>query len=224
MIRSTSSVLRCHRRAVRIVFALIGRPHFARRPGRSSSLCAAGVVAFAAFFPIRESDRQSPCSSWALFTARLRGTEHQTFAISLAVLFFFVTIFSAHLAGYSVAGSGLTIIPMTLVMFALSGSISGSSRSTQPALLHGRWSTDGAVRCLLLLQPGLDADYMTDLLRLFSCSHSACHSRSLLSCRNCPRCSATSMPGIASPWTTRRPGSGWWCSAIRLVLLEVAGR
>ena len=54
----------------------------------------------------------------------------ETFAMyaGLAILFFFLTIFLQQVAGYSALESGLTVVPVTLVMFALSRRL-GHSRT-----------------------------------------------------------------------------------------------
>ena len=59
----------------------------------------------------------------ALFSRRNFAVGNgETFAMyaGLAILFFFLTIFLQQVAGYSALESGLTVVPVTLVMFALS--------------------------------------------------------------------------------------------------------
>jgi predicted MFS family arabinose efflux permease len=90
----------------------------------------------------------------------------ETFAMyaGLAVLFFFLTIFLQQVAGYSALESGLTVVPVTLVMFALSKRFGALADRFGPRFFMGAGPLIGAVGILLLLRTGLDTDYMTDLL------------------------------------------------------------
>ena len=105
-----------------IVFALIEQPHFGwSSPVIFLPLCA-GVVAFAAFLRY-ESRIAEPMLELGLFSRRNFAVGNaETFAMyaGLAILFFFLTIFLQQVAGYSALESGLTVVPVTLVMFALS--------------------------------------------------------------------------------------------------------
>ena len=81
-----------------------------------------------------------------------------------AILFFFLTIFLQQVAGYTALESGLTVVPVTLVMFALSKRFGALADRFGPRLFMGAGPLIGAVGILLLLRTGLETDYMTDLL------------------------------------------------------------
>ena len=66
--------------------------------------------------------------------------------------------------GYSALESGLTVVPVTLVMFALSKRFGALADRFGPRLFMGAGPLIGAVGILLLLRTGLETDYMTDLL------------------------------------------------------------
>src|SRR6185312_5759170 len=85
----------------------------------------------------------------------------ETFAMyaGLAILFFFLTIFLQQVAGYSALESGLTIVPVTLVMFALSKRFGALADRFGPRLFMGAGPLISAVGILLLLRTGLKTDY-----------------------------------------------------------------
>ena len=56
----------------------------------------------------------------------------------LGILFFFLTIFLQEVAGYTALESGLTVVPVTLVVFALSRRFGATGRPFRPEGLHGR--------------------------------------------------------------------------------------
>ena len=149
-----------------IVFALIEQPHFGwSSPVIFLPLCA-GVVAFAAFLRY-ESRIAEPMLELGLFSRRNFAVGNaETFAMyaGLAILFFFLTIFLQQVAGYSALESGLTVVPVTLVMFALSKRFGALADRFGPRFFMGAGPLIGAVGILLLLRTGLDTDYMTDLL------------------------------------------------------------
>ena len=82
----------------------------------------------------------------------------------LAILFFFLTIFLQQVAGYTALESGLTIVPVTLVMFALSRRFGGLADRLGPRVFMGAGPLVASCGILLLLRTGLDTDYVTDLL------------------------------------------------------------
>ena len=90
----------------------------------------------------------------------------ETFAMyaGLAILFFFLTIFLQQVAGYSALESGLTIVPVTLVMFALSKRFGALADRFGPRLFMGAGPLIGSLGILLLLRTGLETDFVTDLL------------------------------------------------------------
>ena len=149
-----------------IVFALIEQPHFGwSSPVIFLPLCA-GVVALAAFLGY-ERRIAEPMLELELFSRRNFAVGNaETFAMyaGLAILFFFLTIFLQQVAGYSALESGLTIVPVTLVMFALSKRFGALADRFGPRLFMGAGPLIASVGILLLLRTGMETDYMTDLL------------------------------------------------------------
>ena len=149
-----------------IVFALIEQPHYGwSSPVIFLPLCA-GVLAFAVFLGY-ERRIAEPMLELELFSRRNFAVGNaETFAMyaGLGILFFFLTIFLQQVAGYTALESGLTVVPVTLVMFALSKRFGALADRFGPRLFMGAGPLIGAVGILLLLRTGLETDYMTDLL------------------------------------------------------------
>jgi predicted MFS family arabinose efflux permease len=90
----------------------------------------------------------------------------ETFSLyaGLAILFFFLVIFLQQVAGYTALESGLTIVPVTVVMFALSRRFGALADRLGPRLFMGAGPLISAGGILLLLRVEMDPSYATDLL------------------------------------------------------------
>jgi predicted MFS family arabinose efflux permease len=82
----------------------------------------------------------------------------------LAILFFFLVIFLQQVAGYTALESGLTTVPVTLIMFALSRRFGALADRYGPRLFMGAGPLIAAAGILLLLRVGMHPSYVTDLL------------------------------------------------------------
>ena len=82
----------------------------------------------------------------------------------LAILFFFLIIFLQGAAGYSALESGLTILPVTVVVFALSRRFGALADRHGPRFFMGAGPLIAAAGILLLLRVDLDPSYVSDLL------------------------------------------------------------
>ena len=148
------------------VFALIEQP----RHGWSSPLIwiplAAGVAIFAAFL-VYESRTAEPMLKLELFSRRnfaVGNAETLSMYAGVAILFFFLVIYLQEVAGYSAVRSGLTTVPVTLVMFALSRRFGALADRHGPRLFMGFGPLVAAGGILLLLRVGMHPSYLTDLL------------------------------------------------------------
>jgi predicted MFS family arabinose efflux permease len=83
---------------------------------------------------------------------------------SLSILFFFLVIFLQQVAGYSALRSGLTTLPVTMVMFALSRRFGALADRYGPRLFMGAGPLIAAAGILLLLRTGMHTSYVADLL------------------------------------------------------------
>ena len=149
-----------------IVFALIEQPRFGwGSPAIVISLLV-GIVAFASFV-LYEQHASHPMLRLDLFERRnFRIANLQTFTIyaGLSVLFFFLFIFLQQVAGYTALQAGLTTIPSTLTMFALSRRMGALADRCGPRLFLSAGPLLAATGILLFLRVGIHTSYLYDLL------------------------------------------------------------
>src|SRR5438874_9687709 len=94
----------------------------------------------------------------ALFTQRnfaVSNLETLTLYAGLAILFFFLVIYLQQVAGFSALRSGLTTIPVTLVMFALSRRFGALADRYGPRLFMVAGALIGAGGVLLFISVGM---------------------------------------------------------------------
>ena len=149
-----------------VVFALIEQPHYGWRSPVILVPLILGVVLFAAFI-VYEQRAKTPMLELELFTRRnFAAGNVETFAMyaGLAILFFFLVIFLQQVAGYSALESGLTTLPVTVLMFALSRRFGALADRYGPRYFMGAGPLVAAAGILLLLRTGLHTSYVTDVL------------------------------------------------------------
>jgi EmrB/QacA subfamily drug resistance transporter len=149
-----------------VVFALIEQPNY----GWSSPVIllplgggAGALVSFLAY----ERRVAEPMLRLELFSHRNFAVGNaETFAMygGLAILFFFLTIFLQQVAGYSALESGLTTLPVTLVIFATSRRFGALADRFGPRAFMGAGPIVASCGILLLLRTGLETDYLADLV------------------------------------------------------------
>jgi EmrB/QacA subfamily drug resistance transporter len=149
-----------------IVFALIEQPRY----GWGSPLIylplIGGLIAFSSFLAYERRAAQ-PMLKLELFARRnfaVGNLETLTMYAGLAILFFFLVIFLQQVAGFSALESGLTTIPVTLIMFALSRRFGALADRYGPRLFMGGGPLLAAAGVLLFLRAGVDTSYVRDLL------------------------------------------------------------
>ncbi len=149
-----------------VVFALIEQPSY----GWASPLIyvplLGGLIAFSAFL-VYERRAAQPMLKLELFARRnfaVGNLETLTMYAGLAILFFFLVIFLQQVAGYSALESGLTTIPVTLIMFTLSRRFGALADRYGPRLFMGAGPLVAAAGILLLLKTGIETSYVRDLL------------------------------------------------------------
>jgi EmrB/QacA subfamily drug resistance transporter len=148
------------------VFALIEEP----RHGWASPLIgvplAVGVVTFAGFVAY-ERRADEPMLKLELFARRnfaVGNVETLAMYAGLSILFFFLVIFLQQVAGYSALKSGLTTLPVTVVMFAFSRRFGALADRHGPRLFMGAGPLVSAAGILLLLRAGRHVSWGVDLL------------------------------------------------------------
>jgi EmrB/QacA subfamily drug resistance transporter len=149
-----------------IVFALIEQPNYGWKSPVIFVPLVAGIATFAAFV-VYERRTPEPMVELALFARRnfaVGNAETLAMYAGLSILFFFLVIFLQEVAGYTALESGLTTLPVTVVMFALSRRFGALADRYGPRLFMGAGPLVAAAGILLLLRTGIDTSYLTDLL------------------------------------------------------------
>jgi EmrB/QacA subfamily drug resistance transporter len=149
-----------------IVFALIEQPNHGWSSPVILGPLVGGVLAFAAFLGY-ERRAAEPMLKLELFSRRnfaIGNLETLALYAGLAILFFFLVIYLQQVAGYSALESGLTTLPVTIVMFALSRRFGALADRYGPRFFMGAGPLISAGGILLLLRVGMDPSYVVDLL------------------------------------------------------------
>lgn len=149
-----------------IVFALIEQPRYGWASPAIIVPLVAGVGAFASFLGY-ERRAAEPMLKLDLFSGRnfaVGNAETLAMYAGLAILFFFLVIYLQQVAGYTALESGLTTVPVTLIMFALSRRFGALADRHGPRLFMGAGPLISAAGILLLLRVGMHPSYVADLL------------------------------------------------------------
>ena len=149
-----------------LVFALIEQPRHGWGSPVIFTPLAGGFLAFASFL-VYERRASQPMLKLDLFARRnfaVGNLETLTMYAGLSILFFFLVIYLQQVVGYTALRSGLTTLPVTLVMFALSRRFGALADRYGPRLFMGAGPFIGAAGILLLLRAGMHASYLGDLL------------------------------------------------------------
>jgi EmrB/QacA subfamily drug resistance transporter len=151
---------------VALVFALIEQPRYGWTHPAIYLPLAGGVIALWSFVAYERRAAQ-PMLKLELFARRnfaVGNLETLTMYAGLSILFFFLVIFLQQVAGYSALRSGLTTVPVTVVMFALSRRFGALADRLGPRLFMGAGPLIAAAGILILLRAGRHTSYVGDLL------------------------------------------------------------
>jgi EmrB/QacA subfamily drug resistance transporter len=149
-----------------LVFGLIEQPRYGWGSSAILVPLIIGMVSFGAFL-VYERRVAEPMLKLELFKRRnfsVANLETLTMYAGLSILFFFLVIFLQQVAGYSALRSGLTTVPVTLVMFALSRRFGALADRHGPRFFMGAGPLIAAAGVLLLLRTGIHTSYVRDLL------------------------------------------------------------
>ncbi|HET9073331.1 MAG TPA: DHA2 family efflux MFS transporter permease subunit [Solirubrobacteraceae bacterium] len=149
-----------------VVFALIEEPHLGwGNPVILVSLLL-GLALLSAFLG-HERRAADPMLDLSLFRHRnfsVGNLETVTMYAGLGGLIFFLQIFLQQVAGYSAVASGLSTLPITLIMFGLSRRFGALAGRLGPRLFMGVGPLVAAAGIALLLRAHLHTPYLTVLL------------------------------------------------------------
>jgi EmrB/QacA subfamily drug resistance transporter len=148
------------------VYALIEQPRLGWSDPAVAISLIGGLILFAAFL-FYESRVSDPMLRLDLFKSRNFAVGNvETLALygGLSALFFFLVLYLQQVAGYSPLGSGLALLPESLVMFALSSRFGALADRLGPRLFMGGGPLIAGVGMLMLLSVGVRVDYLTEVL------------------------------------------------------------
>ena len=149
-----------------VVFALIEQPNYGWSDPLIYGSLVGGLVALASFLAW-ERRTPEPMLKLELFERRNFAVANlETLAVyaGLAILFFYLVIYLQEVAGYTALESGLTTLPLTVTIFALSRRFGALADRYGPRLFMGAGPLVAAAGILLLLRVGMNPSYVTDIL------------------------------------------------------------
>ncbi|MFN2627953.1 MAG: DHA2 family efflux MFS transporter permease subunit [Gaiellaceae bacterium] len=149
-----------------IVFGLIEEPRHGWTSPAIVATLAGGALACAAFLAWEQRTRQ-PMMPLSLFARPNFGFANlETFSVyaGLSTLTFFLVLFLQQLDGYSAFRSGLALLPVTVLMFTLSGLVGRTSATVGPRIFMGAGPLLCAVGALALMRLGPGSGYWLGIL------------------------------------------------------------
>jgi predicted MFS family arabinose efflux permease len=148
------------------VFALVEQPRYGWGSPAILVPLVGGIGLLAAFL-FWESRTPEPMIKLELFRRRnFAAGNLETLALygGLSILFFYLVIYLQQVAGYSALRAGLVTLPVTIEMFLLSRRFGALADRYGPRLFMGLGPLVSAGGILLLLRPGMQVSFWTDLL------------------------------------------------------------
>jgi EmrB/QacA subfamily drug resistance transporter len=146
------------------VFALIEQPVLGWSGVILPLIAGLGLLAVFIGFEARTRDPMLPLGLFRYRNFSAGNIETFSMYAGLSILFFFLTLFLQQVAGYSPLKAGLTLLPTTLVMFALSKRFGMLADRYGPRLFMGAGPLVGAAGLLLFQRVGAHVNYFSDVL------------------------------------------------------------
>jgi predicted MFS family arabinose efflux permease len=148
------------------VFALIEQPSYGWADPRVALPLVIGVLLFGSFLAW-ERRSPAPMMPLALFANRNFSVGNLTTLLlyaGLGVATFFIVVFIQQVGGYTPLEAGLSLLPITIVVFALSRRFGALADKLGPHLFMAGGPIVAGVGLLLLVRTGAGADYSTTVL------------------------------------------------------------
>ncbi len=148
------------------VFALIEQPRYGWADPRVAVPLIGGIVLFGAFLAWERRSPQ-PMMPLQLFAIRNFAVGNVTTLMlyaGLGVATFFLILFIQQVGGYTPLEAGLSLLPLTILMFLLSRRFGALADRHGPHLFMGAGPIVAGAGLLLLVRTGGGADYLTTIL------------------------------------------------------------
>jgi len=148
------------------VFALIEQPLYGWASARVAIPLIAGLVLLGAFL-VQERRSKTPMMPFELFRSRnfrIGNLTTLTLYAGLSVATFFLVLFIQQVGGYSALQAGLALLPITVLVFALSKRFGALADRVGPRAFMAGGPLAAAAGLMLLTRVGGKADYVTTVL------------------------------------------------------------
>jgi EmrB/QacA subfamily drug resistance transporter len=148
------------------VFALIEQPQYGWGDPRVSIPLIGGIVLFVAFLVWERHDPE-PMMPLGLFKIRnfaVGNLTTLTLYAGLGIATFFLILFIQQVGGYTPIEAGLSLLPVTIMMFLLSRRFGALADRVGPHLFMSVGPIVAGFGLLLLARTNANADYLTQIL------------------------------------------------------------
>ncbi len=148
------------------VFALIEQPQYGWGDPRVFIPLVGGVVLFVSFLLWERHDPE-PMMPLALFKIRnfaVGNLTTLTLYAGLGIATFFLILFVQQVGGYTPIEAGLSLLPVTIMMFLLSRRFGALADRIGPHLFMAAGPIVAGLGLLLLVRTNANADYLTQIL------------------------------------------------------------
>src|SRR5690349_21127881 len=148
------------------VFALIEQPTYGWGDPRVFVPLVLGLLLLVAFV-MQEHRSPEPMLPLELFRRRNFAVVNLATLViyaGLGAALFFLTIFLQETAGYSAVGAGVALLPVTVMMFFLSGRFGAMADRLGPRFFMSAGPVIGGAGLLMLVGVDRHADYLTQIL------------------------------------------------------------
>jgi EmrB/QacA subfamily drug resistance transporter len=148
------------------VFALIEQPTYGWSDPRVAVPLVVGILMLLAFLAW---ERRSPAPMMPLYLFKVRNfavgnLTTLTLYAGLSVATFFVVLFIQQVGGYTPVQAGLSLLPITVIVFLLSKRFGTLADRIGPHYFMGGGPIVAGLGLLLLVRTGANADYLTTIL------------------------------------------------------------
>jgi EmrB/QacA subfamily drug resistance transporter len=148
------------------VFALIEQPRYGWSDGRVLVPLIVGILLIGAFvvWERRSPEPMMPLHLFAVRNFAIGNLTTLTLYAGLGVATFFLVLFIQQVGGYTPIGAGLSLLPLTILMFLLSRRFGALADRYGPHAFMGGGPIVAGLGLLLLMRTGPGAAYVSTIL------------------------------------------------------------